>query len=241
MLYALRVVLQSHALSFRRPDPPPVRVPQRLPGRLLGLPEPEIDWLTVDERADPPVRIRLTRYNGAKMFRSEHGVTRPVMLIHGYSASGTTFAHHSVPGNLTETLCKAGRDVWILDLRCSAGLATATNDWPFEVIAGDIPLAIDHIAQHERIDVGDIPRVDVVAHCMGAAMFSMAILGDGSRQKGLHQKIGRVVFSQVGPVMILSSNQYPRSLCDALRAPFPLSKGIRLQSSRSGVGGWPTS
>ena len=39
---------------------------------------------------------------------------------------------------------------------------------------------------------------------MGAAMFSMAILGDGFRQKRLHEKIGRVVFSQVGPVMLLS-------------------------------------
>ena len=133
VLYALRVILQRHALSFRRPDAPPARAPQRLPGKLSGLPEPEIDWLTVDDEANPPVRVRLTRYNGAKLFRSQHGVMRPVMLIHGYSASGTTFAHHAVPGNLTETLCKSGRDVWVLDLRCSAGLATATTDWPFEV------------------------------------------------------------------------------------------------------------
>jgi cholesterol oxidase len=203
-LYLFRVTIQRHALSFRRPDAPPERSPQRLPGALPGLPEPEIDWLTVDDKATPPVRIRLTRYNGTGRNQAQFGVTRPVLLIHGYSASGTTFAHPAVPGNLAETLCKAGRDVWILDLRCSAGLPTATGDWPFEVMAQDIPLAVDHVAQHERTQDGDIPRVDIVAHCMGAAMFSMAILGDGPRQKRLHEKIGRVVFSQVGPVMMLS-------------------------------------
>jgi choline dehydrogenase-like flavoprotein/pimeloyl-ACP methyl ester carboxylesterase len=204
-LYLFRVTVQRHALSFRRPDAPPERTPQRLPGRISGLPEPEIDWLTVDGKAVPPVRIRLTRYDGTKWNQStKPSTTRPVLLIHGYSASGTTFAHPAVPGNLGQTLCKAGRDVWVLDLRCSAGLPTRTGDWPFEVMAQDIPLAVDHVAQHERTQAGAIPRVDIVAHCMGAAMFSIAVLGDGPRQRRLHEKIGRVVFSQIGPVMMLS-------------------------------------
>jgi choline dehydrogenase-like flavoprotein len=203
-LYLFRVTIQRHALSFRRPDAPPARTPQRLPGRVSGLPEPEIDWLTVDGKAVPPVRIRLTRYNGTGRNQSTPSTTRPVLLIHGYSASGTTFAHPAIPGSLAHTLCEAGRDVWVLDLRCSAGLPTGIGDWPFEVMAQDIPLAVDHVAQHERTQGGAIPRVDIVAHCMGAAMFSMAVLGDGTRQKRLHEKIGRVVFSQIGPVMMLS-------------------------------------
>jgi cholesterol oxidase len=203
VLYAVRVTLQVHALSFRRPDAPLARIPQRLPGTTPGLPEPQIEWLTVDDK--PPVRIRLTRYNGAALQPAAATITRPVLLIHGYSASGTTFAHAAVPGNLAQTLCEAGRDVWILDMRCSAGLPTATNDWPFETMASqDIPIAIEHVSAAHTKGNDEPARVDVVAHCMGAAMFSMAMLADGPRHERLHRKVGRVVFSQVGPVMMLS-------------------------------------
>ncbi|TPJ71235.1 GMC oxidoreductase [Mesorhizobium sp. B2-7-1] len=201
LLYGLRVVLQIHALSFRRPDPPSERVPQRLPGTITGLPTPQIEWLTLD-KAMPSVRIRLARYNGALARFGQGGVSkRPVLLIHGYSASGTTFAHTAVPGNLAQTLCDAGRDVWVLDMRSSSGLTTATGNWPFETMAEqDIPITIRHV-----LAVTEQEKLDVVCHCMGAAMFSMAILG-GSDQQDLHQKIGRVVFSQVGPAMLLSSS-----------------------------------
>jgi pimeloyl-ACP methyl ester carboxylesterase len=205
ILYAVRVILQTHALSFRRPDAPLIRIPQRLPGKAPGLPEPQIEWLTADHNTEPPARIRLTRYNGAAAQPKVATVTRPVLLIHGYSASGTTFAHPAVPGNLAQTLCEAGRDVWILDMRCSAGLPTATSDWAFEAMANqDIPIAIEHVsAVHTKGDAAPA-RVDVVAHCMGAAMFSMAMLADGPRHARLPQKVGRVVFSQVAPVMMLS-------------------------------------
>jgi cholesterol oxidase len=205
LLYVVRVILQTHALSFRKPDAPLARIPQRLPGRAPGLPEPQIEWLTVDQKSEPSVRIRLTRYNGSLGRSAAATVTRPILLIHGYSASGTTFAHPAVPGNLAQTLYEAGRDVWILDMRCSAGLATATRDWPFETMASqDIPIAIEHIATMHTKRNGEASRVDVVAHCMGAAMFSMAMLAEGARHERLHQKVGRAVLSQVGPVMILS-------------------------------------
>lgn len=205
VLYVLRVILQAHALSFRRPDAPLARLPQRLPETVPGLPAPQIEWLTVDDKTEPPVRIRLTRYNGAALRSAAAAVTRPVLLIHGYSASGTTFAHTAVPGNLAQTLCEAGRDVWILDMRCSAGLSTATSDWPLETMASqDIPIAIEYVSSAHTEGNNRPSRVDIVAHCMGAAMFSMAMLADGPRHERLHQKVGRVVFSQVGPVMILS-------------------------------------
>jgi hypothetical protein len=129
-----------------------------------------------------------------------------VLLIHGYSASGTTFAHAAVPGNLAQTLYEAGRDVWVLDMRCSAGLKTAKKNWTFDVMAEqDIPAAIEYVlAVTRRRKIEAPPKIDIVAHCMGAAMFSMAVLGDSPRQTRLHEKIGRVVFSQVGPAMVLS-------------------------------------
>ncbi|MBZ9810311.1 MULTISPECIES: GMC family oxidoreductase N-terminal domain-containing protein [unclassified Mesorhizobium] len=201
ILYGFRVVLQIHALSFRRPDPPSTREPQRLPGAVPGLPAPQIDWLTLDGQPSPPIRIRLARYDGRSAKAVENGVPkRPVLLVHGYSASGTTFAHAAVPGNLAQSLCDAGRDVWVLDMRSSSGLTTATGSWAFEEMAeNDIPIAIQHVLAATGQE-----RLDVVCHCMGAAMFSMAVLG-GHDRRTLHNKIGRVVFSQVGPVMLLSS------------------------------------
>jgi len=221
-LYGLRVLLEVHSLSFRKPDAPAAREPQRLPGTLPGIGSPQIDWLTVDGNAAAPVRIRLARYDGSASKPHRNGPQRPVLLIHGYSASGTTFAHPAVPGNLVETLHRAGRDVWVLDLRTSAGLTTATGDWPFEAMAEtDIPMAIKRVS--ESTGGG---KVDVVAHCMGAAMFSMAMLGVDEPETELQEarkmpprgklqqrfpfaeslpgKIGRVVFSQVGPAMLMS-------------------------------------
>ena len=215
-LYALRVVLQVHALTFRKPDPPAARIPQRLPGTVNGLPTPQIEWLTLDPGHNPPVRIRLARYDASRNRTEDSQVPRrPVLLIHGYSASGTTFVHPAVPGNLTEMLCKQGRDVWVLDMRSSAGLPTATDPWHFEDMAKtDIPAAIDYI-----LAAAGSERVDVVGHCMGCAMFSMAVLrdrkkddseaaspkDDGDKDEALlHEKIGRVVFSQVGPALMLS-------------------------------------
>ncbi|TPK58677.1 MULTISPECIES: GMC oxidoreductase [unclassified Mesorhizobium] len=201
ILYGFRVVLQIHALSFRRPDPPSAREPQRLPGAVPGLPAPQIDWLTLKGQLSPPIRIRLARYDGSSAKVIEKGVPkRPVLLIHGYSASGTTFAHAAVPGNLAQSLCDAGRDVWVLDMRSSSGLTTATGGWSFEEMAeNDIPIAVQHVLAATGQE-----RLDVVCHCMGAAMFSMAVLGEHDR-RNLHNKIGRVVFSQVGPAMLLSS------------------------------------
>ena len=198
LLYTMRVILQVHSLSFRRPDPPSTRVPQRLPGDVPGLPSPQIDWLSFGVQNGLNSYIRLARYDASA--RALSGApNRPVLLIHGYSASGTTFAHPKVPGNLVERLCARGRDVWVVDMRSSSGLPTATGDWPFEKMAkDDIPTAIDHI---KRITGRD--RVDVVGHCMGAAMLSMALLDKSDK---LHGKVGRVIFSQVGPVMMLSSS-----------------------------------
>ena len=200
-LYVLRILLQVHALTFRKPDAPAMRVPQRLPGTVPGLPSPQIDWLTADSGEDRPILIRLTRYDASLQRKKEFDAPkRPVLLIHGYSASGTTFVHSAVPGNLVEMLCKEGRDVWVVDLRSSAGLPTATQPWTFEDMAEkDIPRAIDHVLASTASE-----KVDVVGHCMGCAMFSMAVLSDDRRLERLHECVGRAVFSQVGPAMILS-------------------------------------
>ena len=190
-LYLFRVVLQVHALSFRRPDARTDREPSRLPGAIVGrLPSPEIEWRVVGHKPDgKAVYTRLARYRDRACIakKSAEG-ENPVLLIHGYSASGTTYAHPAVQDNLAETLCNAGRDVWIIDLRSSAGLDTATEGWAFEDMAeADIPDAICHI-----LAVTGSGKIDVVAHCMGSAMFSMAVLGeDGTTKLSTTHRPGR--------------------------------------------------
>jgi cholesterol oxidase len=225
-LYVIRIVLQVHALSFRKPDASFARTHQRLPVAVPGLPIPQIDWLVVDRKINPHARIRLARYDGRKQPPVTSVPGRPVLLIHGYSASGTTFVHHSVPGNLVEVLCGDGRDVWVLDMRSSAGLDTATEDWSFEMMASqDIPIAIEHI-----LSATQMTKIDVVAHCMGAAMFSMAVLedddpNDKKKKNRLHEKIGRVVFSQIGPAMLLSrTNVLAAYIMRYVREFLPLEK-----------------
>lgn len=201
--YFGRLLLKIHLWSFRRPDTPTPRELQRLPGRVPGLPEPEIHHVEFhDLAARLPIRVRLTRY------RPKNAKKPPVVLIHGYSASGTTFAHHAVRPNLAEHLCNRQHDVWIVDLRTSSGMPTARHPWTFEDAAlADLPAAIGKICE-----LAGSPQVDIFAHCMGAAMFSMAMLAP-ARASGsplfrhrtqFHHLIRRAVLSQIGPVVVMS-------------------------------------
>lgn len=203
LAYFLRLLLNIHVWSFRRPDPPAARTPQRLPKRIRWrLPEPQIREIKLDELENgTPVRLRLTRYRPCRP------KGRPVVMIHGYSASGTTFAHHAVRPNMAEYFFRRRRDVWVLDLRTSSGMPTARHPWAFEEAAlADIPVAIDEICRA----TGE-KSVDVFAHCMGSVMFSMAVLDPpkaGERfyneRRALPERIHRVVLSQVAPVVVMT-------------------------------------
>lgn len=239
--YVLRMMLAIHIWDTRKPDAPKPRLVQRLPGPLSGLPDPELHWIEVDRVGGQPVRMRLTRYRreGATPARP------PVLLIHGYSASGTTFAHPALKPGLARDLALHGRDVWVADLRSSAGLPTATHPWTMEQVGlTDIPAAVDYVWRH----TGQQP-IDVVAHCMGAVMLSMAVLSackspeelaellrahkdDAScapvdrfttERRALPARLRRVVLSQNGPVMVMSQQNvfraYLMSYVEALFGP----------------------
>jgi cholesterol oxidase len=217
--YVLRMLLGLHIWTLRQPEHS-VRPPQRLPGRLPNLPEPEVVQREVDRLDGAPVHIRLTRYA-----RPDSDLP-PVVMIHGYSASGTTFAHPALEVSAASHLWQQGRDVWILDLRSSCGMPTASKPWTFELIAlGDIPVAIEHVCE-----ATGRPQVDVIAHCMGAAMFGMAVLSadrpaaevmtpvdagfaDPFREarRQLPDRIRRAVLSQVGPLIVLSAENVFRA------------------------------
>jgi cholesterol oxidase len=223
--YLLRLLLTIHVWSLRKPDDTPLRAPQRLPGDIDGLPRPQITELEVDQLPDgTPVHVRLTRYCRADSAPE----TPPVVMIHGYSASGTTFAHPMVRPNLASYLWDRKRDIWILDLRTSSGMPSARHPWSFEDAAlADIPAAIAHIC-----DVTGKRQVDIVAHCMGAAMFGMAALGEpgagdpyfAEREK-LRERVRRVILSQVGPVVVFSqANIFRAYLMSFLRQLLPFQR-----------------
>ncbi|HEV2430726.1 MAG TPA: alpha/beta fold hydrolase [Burkholderiales bacterium] len=204
--YFLRLLLNIHMWSFRRPDPPKARKLQQLPPEreIKGrLPRAVVDWIDVPQPNGKVVVIKLTGYLQDPVKRQP----TPVLMIHGYSASGTTFAHHAVKPNMAEYFFRKGRDVWIVDMRTSSGMPTATEPWKFEQAAlEDIPMAVEAICTTHRAT-----SVDVFAHCMGSAMFSMAVLGDAdpnslhrAAHAALRGRIRHVVLSQIAPVMVMS-------------------------------------
>ena len=205
--YFVRLFLNIHVWSFRRPEVsaprprPPDRDP-RLPWGIPGrLPESAPMLIPVPIPGQPSAQVRLMRY------RPEEVSGPPVVMIHGYSASGTTFAHHAVNPNMAEYFFRRGRDVWIVDLRTSSGMPTARHHWVFEHAAlADIPVAIDRIC----LETG-AGSLDVFAHCMGAAMLTMAVLSVPQpgeiyyeERRQLPRRIRRVVLSQIAPVVIMS-------------------------------------
>ncbi len=225
LAYVSRLLMGVHAWTFRKPDAAPPREIQRLPGAVPGLPLPEIQEIAVGRcedagrsrgparharRASGPVMIRLSRY------RRDGG--RPLLMIHGYSASGTTFAHHSVQPGPAKLMHQAGWDVWILDMRTSAGMPTACLPWTFEECAlNDIPVAIDAVRRATGSD-----QIDVLAHCMGSVMLHMALLQPlrqpeeqffALRQRLMNEGwIRRLVISQVTPRMVFSPTNAARAL-----------------------------
>ncbi len=242
-LYLLRVLLSVHLWTFRKPDALRVaereREPQRLPGVIAGLPKPEVtslvvgSWPADSPRSGEPLKIRLTRYRNTCS-----AALPPLVFIHGYSVSGNTFTHASLGAtSAAEWFWRRGRDIWVLDLRTSTGLDSATWPWAMED-AGmvDLPAALLHV----RNATGCKP--DVFAHCIGCVMLSMALLGDpdeirrGEQELGVntflsneqlgvlaafngpargdgtpHPTVGRVVLSQKGPVLRYTDDNLMRA------------------------------
>ncbi|MEY9137102.1 cholesterol oxidase [Bradyrhizobium diazoefficiens] len=202
--YVARLLLGLHIWSFRAPDKdvdpvndalnllPPLDL------RLSGGGSVKADIHRIPIAAEVPAgggiavpgEVRLTRYP------NPGNKKRPVVMLHGYSAGGTTFAHHAVNPNLASYLWEAGRDVWIADLRTSSGQpTTATKAWSFDQIGKvDVPAALLAVSRETNNS-----KVDVVAHCMGTVVFSIAVLE--GMVDGL---VDRAAFTQVGPLVVFS-------------------------------------
>jgi cholesterol oxidase len=203
--YAVRLLLGLHIWSFRAPDKdtdPANDVLNLLPPTTLALPgggsvAAEIRKIAIAEAPDGrdggtpvPGHVQLTRYPNPATSK------RPLVMLHGYSAGGTTFAHHAVNPNFASHFWKTGRDIWIADLRTSSGHpTTAKEPWSFDQIGyADVPAVLRTVAAYS-ID----GKVDVIAHCMGTVVFSIAVLGGR-----VNDLVDRAAFTQVGPLVVFS-------------------------------------
>ena len=188
--YLARILVNGHLWSFRKPDAASDREPQRLPGVVPGAPPPQVTEIALVPAAaadgrttlptTPTASIRLTRYCPDPV-----DTTRPpVLLIHGYSASGTTFAHPALnPGLMPWLTGKHRRDVWVLDMRSSCGMPSARHPWAFEDMGcEDIPVAVEQVCTATGLQ-----QVDIVSHCMGSAMLFMGLLGENQFQDKARQ------------------------------------------------------
>lgn len=205
LAYIGRTILPLHAWTFRLPDRPTNTLPPkpRLPREIRGVAAPEIVPVPLGSGVD----ARLTYYPRVAGTAMR---PRPVLLIHGYSASGTTFAHDALPGGgLVGALCRQGHEAWVLDLRSSSGMPTGNRAWSFEQMGcEDIPAALETVVTR----YGSGTKVDVIAHCMGAAMLALGLFGDWptgafrfeAERAAMAQRIERIVFSQVGPALVMS-------------------------------------
>jgi cholesterol oxidase len=242
-LFMSRIIINNHLLSFRMPDAllhP--HQPNRLPQKINGLPEPEITKLLVSKSDPvydrPDAIVRLTRYKGSN---EKH---HPVAFIHGYSANGATFVHPSLKPSIAEYLWKSinsdvgERDIWIIDLRSSSGMPTATVPWSYEEIAlVDIPAALLHI----KAVTGK--KVDVVAHCVGAAMLSMAILTKAEDVRNDAVELGVSTYIQDAQLGILNAfngdglfiNDQPRAEHPTINAIVMSQKGPLIRYTEENI------
>ena len=202
--YVTRLLLGLHIWSFRAPDKdvdPANDVLNLLPPLALRLSDgrsiaaemrhiPIVAELPAGGGLAVPGEVRLTRYPNPATTK------RPVVMLHGYSAGGTTFAHHAVNPNFASYLWETGRDVWIADLRTSSGQpTTATKAWSFDQIGKvDVPEVLRTVSRETNDS-----KVDVIAHCMGTVVFSIAVL-DGK----IDDLVDRVAFTQVGPLVVFT-------------------------------------
>ncbi|MEL6464238.1 MAG: alpha/beta fold hydrolase [Pseudomonadota bacterium] len=227
--YLIRMLLGIHIWSFRAPDAdlnpdndkinfvPPAEL--KVSGGTVAatiLEKTFPDQVPeLDDTHDPmETKVRITQY------QHEQSTKRPVVMLHGYSSGATTFAHHAVEPNLASQIFDTGRDVWLADLRTSPFFSssttltlsdgsiesvpdTATKPWSIEQVADqDVAWVIDQAAQ-----ASPDGQVDVVAHCMGTVMFSMAALERkfaAVSASNAPRKINRAIFSQVGPLVVFT-------------------------------------
>jgi choline dehydrogenase-like flavoprotein len=221
-LFMLRIVAKIHFWSFRAPEYEKYdgeRAKRRLPGELKGLKRRVFPaWVErKGKEGEPkaPLALQLTRY--WKNENEGKPAGDPVMLIHGFGSGGVQFAHPALEENaMARFLGEAGYDVWAAELRTSIALPYSRNQWTLDEVAKeDIPALVDEVLRQTGR-----ASVDIVAHCIGSAMFCTAVLGVKNEAGAVpfHDKIRSAALLQVGPLITLSpGNRFRGYVAAAMR------------------------
>jgi choline dehydrogenase-like flavoprotein len=219
-LHMARLAFKIHFWSFGLPEYQkydPDRAQRRLPGDLAGL---ERSVYTVHVPVAPGksrLALPLTCYRPEG--KDPKTLTRPVVLFHGFGSSGAQFAFRE-PGrqrNLVRHLAERDFEVWVPELRTSIGVASSHDQWTLDEVAkNDIPAIVEFVL--DKTQAQERRQVDVVAHCIGSAMFCTAVLaGELAEAPGV-SKVRRAVLLQVGPLVTLSeTNKFNARLITFLK------------------------
>jgi cholesterol oxidase len=213
-LFMARLVLKIHFWSFRAPEYEKFdrdRLRRRLPGVLEGLSR-DRSFVSVPRKKDGALTLPITRYWKPEAMDPKQA---PVLLIHGFGASGGQFATERVAENMVQHLASKGLDVWVAELRTSIGVRYSYRQCTLDEVAReDVPAIVSWVLEKTQKD-----QLDVIAHCIGSAIFCSAVLrGYLHDRDAQRSRIRRAVLLQVGPLVRLSTvNRFSAHMVAFLR------------------------
>lgn len=187
--------------------------------------------------------IRLTRYQNERLANSPGQAGRSkgaILMYHGLLHSAVCFTtrflrdrhNETIPvadlsldasnaQNMVEFFCARGYECWTVDMRVSTANEQRKRKWTLDEVARwDVPASVRFVNDHIRaraLPADAEPPVFVFAHCMGAAVFSMASLSGLVLPRGAkasHPIAGHIdglVLCQFGPFMVPSDSNLGRT------------------------------
>jgi choline dehydrogenase-like flavoprotein len=210
-LFLSRVLLTTHFPSFReaqypraptaphrRFDPARVKDDPRYQGLDLHVVPVPLPRPATPRDASAPGR-ELTLWLTRLRRRGAPTEGPPLLLLHGFGSGGIQYLHPAIPRPLAVTFAEAGRDVWVGELRTSIALDSHHQQWVMDDVARqDIPALVAAVQR----EAGWPGPIDFAAHCIGSAMFCMAVLSGA-----LQGRVRAAALMQVSPVVHLPPAQ----------------------------------
>ncbi len=198
-----RALARIHFWSFRLPE---IQSEKRSPQRPVQ--EGSV-WYpqTLMDHKNQAVEIGVTHFPRKV---KDQGLP-PLLLIHGFGASGLQFHAPGEQKSLLDFLQEQGRDVWIAELRTSIAMNQAIPEedaqWSLDEVAmNDIPAIVRFIGKHTQVQ-----QIDVLAHCIGSAMFNIAVLSGKLQNSNNLSLIRSAALLQVGPIFTVSKDNKTRA------------------------------
>lgn len=224
----LRSVMRIHFWSFRLPEVQQAKRQRKLP-QAQGS-----SWhvLSLQDWQGRKVELGVTHFPASRPASGAETASGlspglpiglpPLLLIHGFGASGLQFSAPDMATTMVRHLQDTGRDVWVAELRTSIVMNQDLPDkhaqWSMDEVAmNDIPALIRFVIQKSNQSDparAKVTQVDVLAHCIGSAMFNIALLSGSLQQApgamaeaastAPPSLVRRAALLQVGPIFTVS-------------------------------------